>query len=124
MGGQTSVPVFLVLAENLKLRDKVRPLLKHKIGNGCRTFLWFDNWHPLGPLLDKFGAKNVYDSAIPLHAKVNAIIDGGEWHWPRTNTLEHMEVRSDIHSLPPPSASEDQVNWVPSPSGKFNTAHT
>ena len=94
----------------LKLRDKVRPLLKHKIVNGNRTFLWFDNWHPLGPLFDKFGARIVYDSAIPLHAKVNVIIDGGEWHWPRTNTLELMEVRSGMHSLPPPSTSRKMAN--------------
>ena len=33
----------------LRMRDTLRPLLKHKIGNGCGTFLWYDNWHPLGP---------------------------------------------------------------------------
>ena len=47
----------------LKLRDIVRPMLKHRIGNGCGTFLWYDNWHPLGPLLDKFGNRVVYDVA-------------------------------------------------------------
>ena len=74
------------------IRDKIRPLLKHKIGNGYGTYLWFDNWHPLGPLWDKFGPRIIYDSAIPLHAKVKDIIVAGEWQWPRMNTLELMEV--------------------------------
>ena len=108
----------------LKMRDKIRPLLKHNIGNGCRTFLWFDNWHPLGPILEKFGNRIVYDSAIPLHAKVNVIIAGGEWHWPRTNTLELMEVRSQMHLVDSPSEALDTVCWIPSPSRKFSTHHT
>ena len=33
----------------LKLRDMVRPMLRHRIGNRCGTFLWYDNWFPSGP---------------------------------------------------------------------------
>ena len=63
----------------LKLRDMVRPVLKHRIGNGCGTFLWYDNWHPLGPLLVKFPPRVAYDAGLPLNAKVDNIIANGEW---------------------------------------------
>lgn len=33
-----------------KLRSLGQPLIKHRIGNGNNTFVWLDNWHPLGPL--------------------------------------------------------------------------
>ena len=108
----------------LRMRDILRPLLRHKIGNGFGTFLWYDNWHPLGPLLDKFGPRIVYDAALPLHARVRDIIDDGEWHWPRTNTIGLMEVRSGMSSVPSPSGTPDSVQWVPSPDGKFSTHHT
>ena len=108
----------------LRMRDKIRALLKHNSGNGCGTFLWFDNWHPLGPLLDKFGSRIVYDSALSLHAKVKEIITDREWHWPRTNTLDLMEVRAEMHSIALPSDSIDTVRWIPSPNGKFSTSHT
>ena len=108
----------------LHLRDIVRPLLKHKIGTGCDTFLWFDNWHPLGPLLDRFGYRVIYDAALPLTSKVKDVIAGGEWRWPRTNTIELMEIREHIHELPLPTDQPDKTIWIPSPNGQFSTAHT
>ena len=53
-----------VWSKILSLRGIVKPFLKHRIGNGERTFLWFDNWHPKGPLLDYFGERIIYDSAL------------------------------------------------------------
>ena len=108
----------------MKLRDLVRPMLKHRIGNGCGTFLWHDNWHPSGPLLDKFGPRVVYDAALSLNAKVSSIVVMDEWHWPLTNTLELMEIRGQMPLLPPPSSATDSIIWVPSPNGRYSTAHT
>ena len=34
----------------LRLRSLARQMLSHNIGNGEGTFLWYDNWHPLGHL--------------------------------------------------------------------------
>ena len=107
-----------------KLRDKVRPLLKHKIGNGSDTFLWYDNWHPLGPLVKKFGQRIAYDAALPLHAKVKDIIEEGEWQWPYSFSPALMEVRAVMHLLPSPSGSQDTVLWIPSPHGQFTSSHT
>ena len=63
----------------LKLRDIVRPLIRHKIGNGCGTSLWYDNWHPLGPFLDRFGPRVAYDAALSLNVRVSDVIVGESW---------------------------------------------
>ncbi|KAK9275845.1 hypothetical protein L1049_023118 [Liquidambar formosana] len=85
----------------LQIRSKVRPLFKHVIGNGEVTFLWHDNWHPLGPLLPRFGTGVIYDAAIPLDAKVSYIIVANAWNWPLSSTGELMILQSSI----PPNLS-------------------
>ncbi|KAL7173519.1 hypothetical protein ACSBR2_032891 [Camellia fascicularis] len=49
--------------------------IRGKIGDGKRTFLWFDHWHPLGPLHRKFGDRVIYDSGIQAQAKLG--MNGG-----------------------------------------------
>ena len=107
----------------LKLRDTVRPMIRHKIGNGYGTFLWYDNWHPLGPLLDRFGPRVTYDAALNLNARVSDVINGGRWDWPIANTFELMEIREQMSNLPAPSTSNDTVIWLPSPNGRFSAAY-
>lgn len=43
----------------LKLREVAKRFLKFKVGDGNRLFLWLDDWHPDGCLLDKYGCKTV-----------------------------------------------------------------
>lgn len=38
-----------------KLRTMVQPWIKCIVGNGSNTFLWWDNWHPVGPLFQRLG---------------------------------------------------------------------
>ena len=102
----------------------VRPLLKHKIGNRCGTYLWYDNWHPLGPLLVKFAPRVAYDAALPLDAKVVDIIDNGVWQWPSANSPDLIEIRAHMHIVANPLGTYDTVIWSPSPNGKYNFAHT
>ncbi|KAK6290204.1 hypothetical protein POUND7_001745 [Theobroma cacao] len=66
----------------LKLRAKAKILIQHLTSNGEGTFLWYDAWHLSGLLLDKFGMKLVYDSAISDEAKVANVIKDGHWFWP------------------------------------------
>ncbi|XP_058208177.1 uncharacterized protein LOC131321190 [Rhododendron vialii] len=58
----------------LNLRPYVQPHIKYKIGDGQFTYLWFDNWHPLGHLLPRFGPRIVYDSGLPKDVTVKAIV--------------------------------------------------
>ncbi|XP_028125748.1 uncharacterized protein LOC114322601 [Camellia sinensis] len=96
----------------LSLRKWVSPLIKHKIGCGDTTFLWFDNWHPIGPLWNKFGDRIIYDSALNSDTKVSKIIDGSSWKWPFPNSWEIQEL---ISSTPvcfhPNPSSTDQAIW-------------
>lgn len=41
------------------------------------TFLWHDNWHSLGPYLEKYGNKVIYDSSILEEVKGDLIIHKG-----------------------------------------------
>ncbi|KAK3204586.1 hypothetical protein Dsin_018632 [Dipteronia sinensis] len=60
----------------LHLRLIAHPLIKHFIGNGSSTSLWFDNWHLDGPLLSKWSPRVFYYSGLSLNATVNAIVLG------------------------------------------------
>ena len=77
----------------LGLRPNIRPLLKHSIGDGENTCLWYDNWHPLGPLIDYFGSRIIYDSALPRNAKVKSIVEGRVWKWPPIVTIQLLELQ-------------------------------
>ncbi|GFZ12923.1 violaxanthin de-epoxidase-like protein [Actinidia rufa] len=50
------------------------PYIANKMGNGKDIFMWFDNWHPLSPLLDHFGSCILLDSAYPRTAKLESFI--------------------------------------------------
>ena len=59
----------------LQLRERIRPLIKHKVGDGAATFLWHDSWNSVGPLLPYYGERILYDSAIHCNARVAEVID-------------------------------------------------
>ncbi|EOY08009.1 Uncharacterized protein TCM_022329 [Theobroma cacao] len=81
----------------LKLRAKAKILIQHLTSNGEGTFLWYDAWHLSGLLLDKFGMKLVYDSAISDEAKV-------------ANVIKDVADKQDV------------IIWLASSSRKFTTS--
>ena len=72
----------------LQLRDRIRPLIKHKVCNGVGTFLWHDCWNPVSPLLPCYGERIIYDSAIHINAHVTEVIVDGRWNWPIANSAD------------------------------------
>ncbi|XP_058222497.1 uncharacterized protein LOC131332341 [Rhododendron vialii] len=92
---------------------------KYQIGNGERTFLWWDNWHPLGPLYDRFGARVVHNVGRSLRAKVASIVENGAWRWPRLRNPLIQTIISHTQNLVPHPEMVDSVIWVPHPSGIF-----
>ncbi|XP_058180159.1 uncharacterized protein LOC131298698 [Rhododendron vialii] len=97
------------------------PGLLYLVGNGNKTFLWLDNWHPLGPLLTKFGARVVYNFGRNLFAKVASIIVDQKWHWPRErNSVTREIIRNTPDSFIPHLAQEETMVWNLNASGKFS----
>lgn len=90
----------------LNLRDTFHP-----VGNGKGTFLWFDNRHPLGPIVQKYSSRICYDTAIPVYAKVNTIIEENGWKWPAVRSFNRPPLRFTRASLPLESTQE-LLDWL------------
>ncbi|KAH7836205.1 hypothetical protein Vadar_033678 [Vaccinium darrowii] len=104
----------------LNLRPLVQSHIKVIIGNGRSTSLWYDNWHPLGPLALKFGHRVIYDSGLTKVATVSAIIRNSRWCLPITQTLELNELRDAMSSAPSPNHElEDHHKWLLNSNGEF-----
>jgi len=80
----------------LKLRDIAKSFIQFKVGNGSRIFLWFDQWHPFGYLLDNFGHRVVYDAGFPVGAKLSTIIRNGSWFWPYACSDTIVAIQSKL----------------------------
>ena len=100
----------------MQLRQFTRPFIKSIIGDGSGTFLWHDNWHPLGPLHPLYGDRVIYDAASNHKALVADFITENGWRWPSTITVELLEIRNA--ELPGIRLdTTDEVVWVPRPRG-------
>lgn len=87
------------------------------VGNGRNPLLWLDNWHPLGPLYSKFGARVIYNLGGTLHAKV---IANHNWQWPRSRNAGTREIVGHTPaSFIPHTSREDTVVWNLTTNGRF-----
>lgn len=102
------------------MRSIIVPLIKYNVGNGKATFLWFDNWLPLGPLFNRFGDRVVSDSRIQKFAKVESVIYGSRWKWPVCRNWELNEIKAAVSADMKPSLVNDKVVWLPSSDGQFS----
>ena len=75
--------------------------------------MWFDNWHPLSPLLDHFGSCILLDSAYPRTAKLESFIRGSSWNWHMASSLQFLELIQTIpYHISPCGNGEDSVSWT------------
>lgn len=105
----------------LKLRALVRPHLKHRIGNGENTYNRFDNWHPGGPIVERYGSRVIDDLGVGKHAKVSVVLNEFSWDWPVPNSWELRELVQETDSVLVKRNSEDTIYWSPM-GGKFSSA--
>jgi len=84
----------------LKLCDIAKLFIRFKVGNGSRIFLWFDQWHPFGYLLDNLGHRVVYDAGFPVGSKLSAIIRNGSWFWPYARSDTIVAIQSKLTDVP------------------------
>lgn len=98
----------------LKLRCTFKKMVFYEVGDGQKIYLWHDNWHPKGPLLLNYGARSQYLTALPLNAKLSVVINGLNWGWPPSRTVELREIASMLNCRT--KGGEDIVKWAPSKS--------
>ena len=104
----------------LSLRPVIYTLIRHRIGNGQKTFLWYDNWYHLGPLWDRYGDRIMYDSGLNGDSKVSQIIVGGLWKWPFPSSwdLRELTYQTPNNCLPNP-LEVDKTVWSLNTDGVF-----
>ncbi|XP_058211548.1 uncharacterized protein LOC131323720 [Rhododendron vialii] len=109
----------------LKLRGLGQNFVKHHIGNGLGTSLWYDNWHPRGPLYKILDDRTMSSLDTVASAKVSSVISNGVWHWPRPRNNPIHQIQMAIPgNLVPQIEMEDEVRWHISPNGQYTTKHT
>lgn len=51
------------------IRSLGQSLIQYRIGDVLGTSLWLDNWHPLGPLYNRFGNDVVFTLGRSSHLR-------------------------------------------------------
>ncbi|GJZ80917.1 hypothetical protein Tco_0645911 [Tanacetum coccineum] len=95
----------------LMLRDKVKPHVFYKIGNGKNISAWHDKWCQMGPLDKIVSNMDLYDARLALDAKVADMIINNKWKWPEGWVKDFPE----LNQIPNPVINvnaTDKVCWV------------
>ncbi|GJT13940.1 RNA-directed DNA polymerase, eukaryota, reverse transcriptase zinc-binding domain protein [Tanacetum coccineum] len=82
-----------------------------KIGNGRDCNIWFDKWHPRGPLSRLINHRILECADMSLKLSVNDMIEGNEWVWP----IEWDDRFKEVTNVPVPILRpdvEDKTVWI------------
>lgn len=90
------------------------------MGNGKGIWFWHDNWHTLGPLVQKFGSRIVYDGASSLNARMKTFVDHNGWIRPRALSNDLIRVVNEWPTYTPNINRDDEVEWVLTADKKFS----
>lgn len=75
----------------LHLRPLAMQLTKMEVNSGSSTSFWYDNWSPLGNLIELTGERGSMDLGIPLNTTVEGAIQMYRARRHRVNTLRLIE---------------------------------
>ncbi|GJY57634.1 RNA-directed DNA polymerase, eukaryota, reverse transcriptase zinc-binding domain protein [Tanacetum coccineum] len=87
----------------LNLRDKIKEFVNVKLGNGKTCSLWFDKWHPGGPLSKLIDHMMIYMAGLDINAKVIDLIDNNSWCWP----IDWVGEYDSVLNVPVPKLVND-----------------
>ncbi|XP_076941343.1 uncharacterized protein LOC143610868 [Bidens hawaiensis] len=92
----------------------VRQFFWFRIGNGESTYVWYDNWCAMRPLIDMVSTRSIHREGFSLSDKVSNLVEEGFWRWP-------VEWNSIFHSVQFPSIQnhKDDEVWIKDLNGKF-----
>ncbi|CAH1447584.1 unnamed protein product [Lactuca virosa] len=95
----------------LKIRPHLRDSFYVQIGSGEGTFMWFDNWHQLGPLSYVLSPREIANAGYNIRDRVSDVIVNEEWSWPD----EWLRLIPQLGEHPVPSlirGKKDVVFWL------------
>ncbi|GJW20329.1 Myb-related protein 2-like protein [Tanacetum coccineum] len=96
--------------ELMKIKDKIKPYVLFKVGNGKSIYVWHDKWCDVGPL-DKFiQVRDIYDARMSnLDCLADAISDG-RWKWADEWSKRYPMLNQIV--VPSLSMDEDRAQWL------------
>ncbi|XP_022032322.1 uncharacterized protein LOC110933405 [Helianthus annuus] len=87
----------------MNLRDRIRPFIVSKIGNGLSTYAWSDNWSCVGPLCAFISSRQLHRAGFNPQSKVKDFLHDGVWRWPRA----WLDMFPVLINLQPPTINID-----------------
>ncbi|GJZ30743.1 reverse transcriptase domain-containing protein, partial [Tanacetum coccineum] len=95
----------------LDLRSKIERFVQVKISNGWDCNIWFDKWHPRGPLSRLINQRVMEHADMSLKLRVSDMVKGNEWVWP----IEWDDRFEEVINVPVPKLIadfNDKTVWV------------
>ncbi|GJT51140.1 RNA-directed DNA polymerase, eukaryota, reverse transcriptase zinc-binding domain protein [Tanacetum coccineum] len=94
----------------LEIRDKIKPHVLYKVGNGMTISAWHDKWCAQGPLDIFISNRDLYDARLSNKACLADVISNGKWSWPIEWESEFLDLQQI--AVPKLNQSKDAVKWV------------
>lgn len=94
----------------VKSKVITREHIVSRLGDGASTSIWYDNWHPIGPLCNFISRRNIYEAGLGFDCKVSSMVDNGMWLWPE----EWRNRFGFLFAFPPPQlidGKKDRAMW-------------
>ncbi|XP_071687680.1 uncharacterized protein [Rutidosis leptorrhynchoides] len=92
----------------LSIREDIRHLFVHVVGNGDDTSAWYDTWTDFGPLADVISSRDMHSANLHDRSKVSDFLDHMGWNWPTQWTIKFPMLLN----VPIPNRDEsDKLFW-------------
>ncbi|GKB60710.1 RNA-directed DNA polymerase, eukaryota, reverse transcriptase zinc-binding domain protein, partial [Tanacetum coccineum] len=96
--------------ELMKIREKIKPYVIYKVGDGKSISVWHDKWCDIGPLDSIIQSRDIYDIRMSnLDCLADAIING-RWKWAEEWKDRYPEI-SQI-TVPSLTRVKDKAQWL------------
>nr|GEX79517.1 hypothetical protein [Tanacetum cinerariifolium] len=103
----------------LQIRERVKPFLWSKLGNGKSTSIWYDRWCPQSPINQYLSPRVNANEGYNLKNCVANLISHGGWSWP----LAWLRKAPNLGIVPVATLEDSRLDtpqWRDS-NGKFST---
>ncbi|GJT54657.1 RNA-directed DNA polymerase, eukaryota, reverse transcriptase zinc-binding domain protein [Tanacetum coccineum] len=92
----------------LEIRDESSKHVWHKLGDGMKTLMWYDNWCEIGPLFRIISNRSIYSTRLTSDVIVAEMIKNGDWKWPS----DWKNIYPIIKQVKVPKLESEKVDWI------------